>query len=159
MKPWNKLIALLLVGLLLVAAPLSAADLTITAGSVTTTSTQLRDVTAGATITAGQVVYLDASASDVAKLADNDASATTNVVAGIALHGASSGQPLRIITGGTITIGATVAVGTIYVLSSTAGAICPAADLASGDYTSIIGVATSTTVITLSIKNSGVQVP
>lgn len=145
--------------LLLWTAPLYAVDLSITAANVTTTSTQVRDVTAGATITAGQVVYLDTTANDVAKLADNDASAATPVVAGIALHGAASGQPLRIVTGGTVTIGATVTVGKIYVLSATAGGIAPVDDLAQNKYVSIIGVGTSSSVLTLSIKNSGVQVP
>lgn len=135
------------------------ADLSITATSVVTTSTQVKDVTSGATITAGMPVYLDASDSDKAKIADANDTSAKAVVAGIALHGATSGQPLRIVTGGTYTVGATVTVGTIYVLSDEAGLICPASDLAQNHYVSVLGVATSSTVMNLILKNSGVQVP
>lgn len=76
---------------------------------------------------------------------------------GIALHGASSGQPLRIQTGGTITIGATTVKGTTYIVSATAGGIAPYSDLANGWYRTIIGVATDTAgTIKMGILVSGV---
>jgi hypothetical protein len=109
---------------------------------------------AGATVTAGQVVYLDA-ATDTLKLADNDGAAALRSPVGIALHGATSGQPLTYLSRGPITIGATVAVGDILCLSSTAGGICPAADIAAGDYNTILGIATSTTVVDIQIHESG----
>ena len=81
-----------------------ATDLSITAANVAPSSgAQYADGTAGATITAGQAVYLDTSANTY-KLADCDATAATAVIAGIALNGASSGQPIKIQTAGTITI-------------------------------------------------------
>jgi hypothetical protein len=138
------------------------ADLTITATQVLpgtlANGARFSDVVSGATITAGQVVYLDTAAADVAKLADNDALASA-VVKGIALHAASAGQPLRVQTGGPITLGAGAAmtVAVIYVLSSTAGAICPAADLAADDYTSILGVATTAAILDMDIINSGAK--
>jgi hypothetical protein len=63
------------------------ADLTITAASVLAGSGAKKvNGTAGATITAGQAVYLD-SADNEYKLADNDsATAAVRTVAGIALH-------------------------------------------------------------------------
>ena len=133
------------------------ADLSVTAASVATTSTQYRDVVAGATITAGQTIYLDSTDSDKAKLADANGSSATAVLVGIALHGASSGQPLRIQTGGTITIGATTIKGTVYILSATAGGIAPHSDLANGWYRVIVGVATDTAgTIKMGILVSGV---
>jgi len=87
-------------------------------------------------------------------LADADASSTTRAAYGIALHAASSGQPLSIQRSGSITIGATLIPGMVYVLSNTAGAICPHTDLISGDYFVEIGIATSTTVLLLSINSS-----
>lgn len=136
------------------------ADLTITAGNVATVSdaTIVRDRLAGATITAGQAVYLDTSA-NTWKLADNDNTATTAAASGIALNGASSGQPLAVQTAGVINMGATVTVGTIYVLSSTAGGVCPTTDLGSGDYVTIIGVGVTAANIKLGFSVSGVQVP
>lgn len=145
--------------LCLFAAP-ALADITITAANVTpVTGYTFTDGTAGATITAGQVVYKDASDGDAFKLADCDASATTSAVIGIALHGAADGQPLRVQTAGSINIGGTVAVGSIYILSGTAGGIQVSTDVAQSDWVSVLGIATTTGIISLRIHNSGVQVP
>lgn len=99
---------------------------------------------AGATITAGQSVYLDSTTSTV-KLADADASAAAAAAIGIALHAALAGQPIRVQRTGDVTIGATAAmtVGTIYVVAATAGGIAPAADAeaASTWYVTPLGVA------------------
>lgn len=136
------------------------ADLTVTAGSVVAGSNATIDkrYLAGATITAGQTVYLDTS-TNTWLLADCDSSATTAVLAGVALNGAASGQPLHVLTAGQLTAGATVTVGEIYVLSGTAGGIAPEGDLASGDYVSVLGVGISATVIDVKLHVSGVQVP
>ena len=132
------------------------ANLTITAASVLAGSGNTQDGTAGTTITAGQPVYLDATTGTY-KLAQNDGTAAEAAVAGISLHAALAGQPLKIQTTGTLTIGSTVVLGEIYILSATAGALCPCADLVSTNRTVLIGIATSTTVLTLCINNSGVQ--
>jgi hypothetical protein len=132
------------------------ADLSITAANVVAgAGSTKRSGTAGATVTAGQVVYLD-SATNTLKLADNDsATAAVRSPVGIALHGATANQPLTYLSAGPITIGATVAVGDVLCLSSTAGGICPAADIAAGDYNTIIGIATSTTVVDVNFQESG----
>jgi hypothetical protein len=132
------------------------ADLTITAANVLAGSGAKKvNGTAGGTITAGQAVYLD-SADNEYKLADNDsATAAVRTVAGIALHASLDGQPLTILSQGPITIGATTAVGEVYCLSSTAGGICPVADIAAGDYNTIIGIGTSTTVIDVKLHAAG----
>jgi len=54
-------------------------------------------------------------------------------------------------------MGSILTTGTIYVLSDD-GAIAPAADLGSGDYVSIIGIAVSATVLDVQIHNSGVEI-
>jgi hypothetical protein len=133
------------------------ADLVITAANVLAGSGAKKVAgTAGATITAGQVVYLDSADSEY-KLADADsATAAVRSPAGIALHGASDGQPLTILSKGPITIGATVTAGVAYYLSPTAGGICPVADLLTGDYPTVLGLATSATVIEVDIQVAGV---
>lgn len=133
------------------------ADLSITAANVLKGSgAKLITGTAGATITAGQVVYLD-SADDEYKLADCDsATAAVRTPAGIALHASLDGQPLTILTKGPITIGATIAAGVAYYLSATAGGICPVADLSSGDYPAVLGMGESTTVLEVDIQAPGV---
>lgn len=133
------------------------ADLTITATSVIKGSgARVSQGTAGATITAGQTVYLDTTAGDY-KLADCDsATVAARSPAGIALNGGASGQPIDVLTSGPVTIGATLTAGVAYYLSPNAGGICPVADLASGDYPTILGIATSTSVLDVKIHEAGV---
>jgi hypothetical protein len=132
------------------------ADYSITAANVVAGSGAKKvNGVAGATVTAGQVVYLDSSTNTL-KLADNDsATAAVRSPVGIALHAATANQPLTYLSQGPITIGATVAVGDVVCLSSTAGGICPSADIAAGDYNTIIGIATSTTVVDVKIHEAG----
>lgn len=135
------------------------ADIAVTAASVLKASnaTVARGV-AGATITAGQPLYMDSTDSNKLKLADANASDATATVVGISLHGASSGQPIEYITGGNLTFNAVLTSGVIYVTSATAGGIAPSADLVTGWRTSILGVATSTTNMYLSVFPSGATV-
>ena len=135
------------------------ADLSITAASVVQgTGATLRQVTAGATITQGQPVYLDTTESYRAKRCDADVLESA-VCAGIALNSVSSGQPLLILVSGNLTINAVATVGQLYVVSTGIGAIAPYSDLATGDYVTYLGVATSTTVIAVQIQISGVAKP
>ncbi|RAI34526.1 hypothetical protein [Rhodoplanes serenus] len=133
------------------------ADLSITAANVIAGSdAAIVNGRAGATVTAGQVVYREASTGKY-KLAYNDsATAEVKVPAGIALHGAADGQPLAVQTGGDITIGATLTPGSAYVLSSTPGAIAPVADLGTGDYVVQLGLAKTAAVLALRITIPGV---
>ena len=133
------------------------ADITITAASVVPGgSATTIDGHAGATITAGQAVYRDPTTGRFL-LADCDsATAAARSPIGIALNGAASGQPLEVLTRGAVTIGASITAGVAYYLSPTAGGICPVADLSSGDYPTIIGIAKSTTVLDVLIHESGV---
>lgn len=133
------------------------ADLSITAGNVVRGSTSQTEAgTAGATITAGQVVYRDVSDGKY-KLADCD-SATAEVRSprGVALNGASDGQPLTILLSGDVTIGATLTAGTTYYLSATPGGIAPVGDLGTGDYPVVVGIATSTSVLKVDFVEAGV---
>jgi hypothetical protein len=133
------------------------ADLSITVASVAA-GASARKVTgaAGATITAGQVVYLD-TATNTYKLADcNSGTAAARSPAGIALHGSLSGQPLTIQTSGSLTLGATMTAGVAYYLSGTAGGIRPVADNTTGDFPVVLGIATSTTVLKMGIQEAGV---
>ena len=136
------------------------ADLSITAASVLQGSgVTISDGTAGGTVTPGQPVYQDAADGNQWKAADANASAATAAAVWIALHASLDNQPLQILTSGPITIGATVALGTTYVLSATAGGIAPNVDATSGWYKTIIGVATSTTVIQVALNVSGALIP
>lgn len=137
------------------------ADLTITAGNVVAgANAKIEQGFSGGTLAGGKAVYKDTADASKFKLGDcDDASATVRTLYGVALNGASAGQPVAIQTEGDITIGGTVVVGEIYVLSDTAGGIMPEGDLETGDYVAVLGVGISTTQIRMGILNSGVAVP
>lgn len=132
------------------------ADLSITASAVVPgTNATVEHGTAGATITAGQVVYRDVSDGKY-KLADSDsATAAVRVPRGVALNGGADGQPLAIARSGDVTVNAVLTAGTAYYLSATAGGIAPLADLTTGDDVVLLGLAKSTTVLALDIQVSG----
>src|SRR6185503_18214915 len=102
-------------------------DLAVTASQVLAgTDADFYDGVAGVTVTAGQTIYQD-STDNLLKLADSDGSLAKANTKGLALHGASLNQPLRIQTDGTITLGAGAApvVGKVYKLGLTAGSWSP----------------------------------
>lgn len=136
-------------------------DVAITAANVVhDINFQSANGTAGATITAGQLLYLDAG-TNTYKLADANASEAAATVAGIALHAALSGQPIRFQIAGDITIGGTLTVGGIYVASATAGGLAPVADLTTGMYTTVVLIGRTSTIgtIVLAAPSTLVAVP
>lgn len=133
-------------------------DLSITAANVVPAANAiLIDGIAGATIAAGQLCYKDST--NQYQLSDANGAAALRTVDGIAVNSASSGQPIKLQTGGDLNPGATVVVGKPYVLSATAGGIAPVTDLATGHYVSTIGIGTTASNISVKIHNSGVAVP
>ncbi|WP_306049201.1 hypothetical protein [Oceaniradius stylonematis] len=132
------------------------ADLTITAANVVRGSgAKVLDRTAGVAITAGQTVY--EAADGGMQLADCDsATAAARVPEGIALNDAAANQPVQVLKSGDITIGATLTPGTAYYQSANAGGIAPVADLATGDYPCIVGIAKSASLLSVKIHASGV---
>lgn len=135
------------------------ADLSITASQVIPGATANKDIyTANTTITAGQVVY-DAG-SKVAALADANGAVGLSQAKGIALNGASNGQPVSVLLDGPITLGAAAAPteGVPYFLSKTAGGICPIADLTTTDsYITYLGMGTGNNAINVKIHITGAQ--
>jgi hypothetical protein len=130
------------------------ADLTITAADVKKTdSTLIAEGIAGGTVTAGQPVYKDSTASNKLKAADADVLASAAAV-GIALHGASADQPLKYAIGGNLTLSNVMTAGAVYVVSTNAGGIAPVADLGAGDFVTLLGIATSATNLKISISVS-----
>ena len=135
------------------------ADLSVTTTSVKWVSGPRIRAKGGETVTNGQAVMKKTDG----KWYKSDANGATNKVDGIVLSGGAVDQEILVQTGGVIAIGATVGVGTIYVLSGTAGGIALGApgvpDLVSGWTTVIIGVGLTTANIGLLLYNSDVAVP
>jgi hypothetical protein len=136
------------------------ADLTVTAASVLWTSGSKLSGVAGATVTAGQAVYLDSTTSTL-KLAQCDGTAAEADAVGIALHAAGAGQPLVYAgPGSVINIGATTAKTTTYLVSETAGGVAPQADISTSTRKiTRLGYATATDgTFVVDIKNTGAVV-
>lgn len=136
------------------------ADLTITPANVALAgsgaSTQI--VQAGEAVTQGEPLYKSA-ADDKYYLADANASSATADVLGIALTPAATDGYLVMQKSGPINLGATLTANETYVVSATAGGIAPIGDLTTGDYTSIIGVANTTSKLTIDLHKTGVAKP
>lgn len=127
------------------------ADVTITASAVLASATATTENgTAGAAVTAGQTVYLSPTTGRY-ELADADGAADLRRPRGIALNAAGIGQPLRIIKEGDLTMDGLTA-GVTYYQSPTPGGIAPRADVLTGDYVTVLGVAKSTAVLALDIQ-------
>lgn len=135
------------------------ADLSITAANVKagSASTRVQLVQAGETIDQGEPAYL---ASD-GKYYQTDANDTAikAQAKGIAITPASADGYFLLAVDGLINLGATLAVGQIYVCSATKGGIAPYADLTTNDFVTILGVATTTALLDINLLVSGVQKP
>lgn len=129
--------------------------LSITAASVAIVTGVSETGRAGATITAGDVVFPDTDGDYVLSDADDTA---LDEVARIALNNASDGQPLEVAKpGSTITIGATMTAGLAYYLgSAAAGSIVPYGDLGTDDRVICLGHSISTTVLAFRPFDTGV---
>lgn len=121
--------------------------LTVTAASVVPSSAALRNVgTAGASITAGQPVYIDTANGNVIKPANADAGATAPAyaAAGIAEHAAATGQRISYVyQDPSFTHGITaseIAPGQVVLLDDTAGGMTVTyTDIDAADYSTVIG--------------------
>ncbi|MEG3153002.1 hypothetical protein U1769_24175 [Sphingomonas sp. ZT3P38] len=132
-------------------------DISITAANVLSGAGGVTENgTAGATSTAGQLVYRDHATGRYVLADSNSATAAARVPRGFSLNGAANGQPLAIHKEGPITVGGTLVPGVAYYLSDTPGGLCPVADVGSGEYSCLIGIALSATVLDVNIQPSGV---
>jgi hypothetical protein len=133
------------------------ADVTIPTGKPTGLNATTRVFIAGEVIESGEVVYQDASDAGKVKLADADTDAASRAV-GIALCESYGNQPVVVATSGQLvyTGGSPFTQGLVYCVSTNAGAMCPEADIGSGDYKTVLGVARSSGVFDLNINATGV---
>lgn len=138
------------------------ADITVTASAVVpaNANTGIARGTAGATITAGQAVYADPADSFKIKPAASTNQTQSNNVVGIALDGASAGQPVSYAFSGDVTFqAAAFGAGNIYVLGTNAGGISTATDLegtTNTRYGVVLGIASAANVLRMGVIISGV---
>lgn len=134
------------------------ANLSITAANVKPNSVLvgIAPVTLGETITAGEPLYKSLTDGKYYK-ADADVAATSKV-GGICILGGNANTVGIIQRTGELQMGNILTKGETYVVSVTTGLICPRADLASGDFISILGVAKSTSVLRMSIAATEIAI-
>ena len=132
------------------------ADNSLTASAVVPSANAvIRKATAGATIAAGDIIYLDTADLDSAgigkaKLSDcNSGTALVRTVEGMAVNSASSGQPVEYVTydPALVVAASGLTPNQIWILSATAGKTAPSADLTSGWYLTALAVVKTTTTI------------
>lgn len=136
------------------------ADLSITAASVgiAALGTQYTTVQVGEAVTQGQPGY-PSTADNLYYQTDANLSAAAAAATGVFLTAAATSGYAIFAQRGSYIPGATLTVGQTYCVSRTKGGICPIADLTTGDYVTILGVATTTTALTLAINASGTPKP
>lgn len=134
------------------------ADLSITTDDVALSDAQVDFdlLPLGATMDPGDAYYVDSN--NVMQLADASAAATAGMQ-GVLVTGGAEGDWAFGVKLGPIVIGATLVQGAAYVVSATAGGICPQADLGEGDVICHAGYAVSTSVFYVKPVNTGVETP
>lgn len=131
------------------------ADITVTAANVKPvgTSRTLQTVQYGETVTQGQPVYLKSDTKYWK--ADADTSAEAAAIGIVITPGVADDYGV-IVTTGQVNMGATLAVGQVYVVSVNAGGVAPYSDLGTGDYVTILGVASTTAILDIGINATGI---
>lgn len=133
------------------------ADLSITNTAVVAGSNAVRDIgTAGEAIAAGKAIWYDTTTAKWMLADSNSETAAARTATGIALNGASLNQPVSMLKSGDLTVNAVLTAGVAVYLSDTPGGLCPVADVGSGEYPQIIGIAKSTTVLAVQFQAAGV---
>ena len=121
------------------------------------TEANYQRVQVGEAVGGGDPLYLKSSDQKYWQAqADDSAEAEAT---GIALFAADADGYTIMLTGGSIDLGTTLVVGTTYVVSATKGAIAPITDLATGNYSTILGTATTAALLKMNIAASGVALP
>jgi hypothetical protein len=135
------------------------ADLAITPTSVIAGSNAVKETgLAGEAIAAGKAVYRSSTTGKYMLADSNSATAEARQVRGIALNGGALDQPITVQLSGDLVIGATMVNGGAYYLSDTPGGICPAADVGAGEYVCLLGLAKSTSLLSVSIQYPGTSI-
>lgn len=109
---------------------------------------------AGEAITAGQGVFI--AVDGQIELAEKDLTAADAAAVGISLNDAAVDQPVEYAITGDVNMGAILAVGQTYIVGAAAGGIAPEADAAVGNFTTVLGIATTASNLKLGILQSGV---
>lgn len=109
----------------------------------------------GEALTQGQPIYQ--TAGKWYRCDANDTAAKAVCQAIVLTPTATDGYFAYATPGAEIDLGATLAVGEVYVVSADVGAIAPIADLVSTNYVTTLGTATTTSTLVFNPQVSGIQ--
>jgi hypothetical protein len=112
---------------------------------------------AGETLVQGEPFYFSNSAGMRSRSSGTVSQARVD---GIVLTPATVGQTfLYAIPGSSVDVGATLTVAQVYIVSANVGKIAPIGDLATTNYLTVLGVATTTSTLLFRPLESGAQKP
>lgn len=132
------------------------AAITFGTGVVPGADAKLTPEVAGETpMAAGQSVFRDTDGR--VKLAQNNNVAKKEALGVLCSPVTAIGQPVMVQTDGEMTGATGLVKGEVYVLSATAGSVCPVADLVTNAHVVFMAVATATTAFRLRPFVSGAQ--
>lgn len=110
---------------------------------------------AGETLTAGDVIAI--STTDGKAYLLDDADATVDAIAGMALNDAGIDQPIDIIQDGYVDVGVVATAGDVAVASiAVSGALAPYGDLVATNLVQVLGFFETTSLLKVKITNVGV---
>ncbi len=131
------------------------ADLSVVAANVKPGSDAVtRRGIAGEAITAGDSLFI--ATDGELELCENDQAAADAACVGVALNDAAALQPVEYAVTGTIDMGAILAIGQTYIVGAAPGGLAPESDATTGEFTTVVGIATTTNILKLGILQSGV---
>lgn len=117
-----------------------------------------RVVQVGEAVAQGEVGYRNATDGKYYKADANDAD--KDAVEVVFLTPASTdGYAVAVLTGSSVKIGATLTIGKVYYLAPTVGRIGEESDVLSGDYVTVLGVASTTEILNFNPNVTGVAKP
>jgi hypothetical protein len=135
------------------------ADLAVTAANVKLGAGGIQTPgTSGGAFAAGDLVAKDSNGAIVQ--ADANGLSPINIPVGIALNSCpGAGQPVYYATEAPLLEGFTVTQGMVCVASATPGKVCPAADEASGNTVTYVGIGGVSNKLALKIHAPGIALP
>lgn len=109
---------------------------------------------AGEAISAGDSVFI--ATDGELELCEKDQAVADAACVGVAVNDAAALQPVEYGITGTIDMGAILAIGQTYIVGAGPGGLAPETDAGAGEFTTVVGIATTANILKLGILQSGV---
>jgi hypothetical protein len=131
-------------------------DLVFVASDILALGAKQTEGISGGVPVAGDVVFLSPEDNQWRRASNNSPTIGAKIPGGIALNGATTGQPIDVLVSGDLTVSNVLTPGDAYYLSANAGKICPRADVVTGMDVCFIGIARATNVLMVNFMVPGI---